>query len=279
MRTPILISLLLTAACLCQVGTADTPTAILVGDSAMVPMRAVFEWLNADIHYQSGRITAIRGTDTVSLAIGSRQATINGRPVTLAALPILRNGITYVPLRFVAESMGAGVEYDGARQRVTINRDGRTMILQIAARRSTSGNAAVDLACEVLAALLPVFDAETYRGRRIVFFPLKSHAWVREYVECWPPSEDDRLDRDPRFQSVLRRYGGKPGDRWYPYEGILVDDHCYQVTFPGWNSQWTIDTSGGFQEPHVEGIRYEMEVSEWSWQAEKVGGQWRFSQR
>lgn len=126
-------ALLLLVAGVCLTGpvAADAPTAILVSDSAMVPVRAVFEWLNATVTYAGGRITAARGTDTVCLAVGSRQASVNGQAVVLPTSPMLRGGTTYVPLRFVAESMGAGVSYDAAVSRVVVTDGDRSLTIPV----------------------------------------------------------------------------------------------------------------------------------------------------
>lgn len=55
------------------------------------------------------------------------KATVNGKSITLEAAPIIQSGSTYVPLRFVTESMGAEVLYDDKTRRITVLR-GSTML-------------------------------------------------------------------------------------------------------------------------------------------------------
>ena len=57
---------------------------------------------------------------TVSYDGGKKQATVNGKTVTLDVAPQLLNDRTMVPLRFVVESLGAIVEWEDVTQTVTI---------------------------------------------------------------------------------------------------------------------------------------------------------------
>ncbi|UUZ89853.1 copper amine oxidase N-terminal domain-containing protein [Paenibacillus sp. P25] len=59
----------------------------------------------------------------LQLTIGSTDASVNGQTVKLEKPVALVNGTTYVPVRFVTESFGAKVQWDGELQMVTITRD------------------------------------------------------------------------------------------------------------------------------------------------------------
>ena len=72
-----------------------------------VPLRSIFERLGASVVYAAGTINATKGPTTVSLHIGSTQATVNGQPQSLDVAPFIVGATTYVPLRFVAQSLGA----------------------------------------------------------------------------------------------------------------------------------------------------------------------------
>ncbi|MCE5238828.1 copper amine oxidase N-terminal domain-containing protein [bacterium] len=113
--------------CLAIPAIPDSRAAFPVCDTAMVPMRAVFEGLGATVTYAGGRISAVRGTDTICLAVGSKEAWVNGRAVAQPTPPVLHDTITYVPLRFVAESLGAGVRYDGPNRRIVISDADRSL--------------------------------------------------------------------------------------------------------------------------------------------------------
>src|ERR1700744_6021442 len=90
-----------------------------------VPLRGVFEQLGASVVYQDGTINAEgRGNRSVSLHIGSTQATVNGQPQTIDVAPFIIGASTYVPLRFVSQALGANVDWDGANRVVVITTSG-----------------------------------------------------------------------------------------------------------------------------------------------------------
>lgn len=82
------------------------------GGRVFVPLRAVFEGLNAGVAYDNGTINATSGDRTVQVKIGSNQAIVNGQQTFLDAAPFIQGSTTMVPLRFVSEALGATVDYD-----------------------------------------------------------------------------------------------------------------------------------------------------------------------
>jgi hypothetical protein len=89
-----------------------------------VPLRGVFEQLGATVVYQAGVINATGRGHTVSLRIGSQQATVDGQQQTVDVAPFIIGASTYVPLRFVSQALGASVNYDGSNRVVAINTNG-----------------------------------------------------------------------------------------------------------------------------------------------------------
>ena len=84
----------------------------------LVPLRPIFQALGARVTYAAGRIQGQKGDRSVDLTLGSAQARVNGAPVTLDVPARLIGTDTYVPLRFVAEALGAKVTVEGATIRV-----------------------------------------------------------------------------------------------------------------------------------------------------------------
>lgn len=76
----------------------------------LVPMRIVFESLDAQVSYAQGAVIVTKGPDTVRLVIGEQVAYINGKETVLDVTPKIVNDRTMVPLRFVSEALGAEVE-------------------------------------------------------------------------------------------------------------------------------------------------------------------------
>jgi hypothetical protein len=105
---------------------AVQPTSI--GGRVFIPLRAVAESMKADVRWDASTQTVIGGREgkNFTLPIGSRTANVDGRTVSLDAPARLMYGTTMVPLRFVAEALGAQVGWNNAAQRVSVNLDGAT---------------------------------------------------------------------------------------------------------------------------------------------------------
>ena len=89
-----------------------------------VPLRGVFERLGASVVYANGLINATGNGRNISLHIGSTNATVNGQPVTIDVAPFLVGPRTLVPLRFVAQALGATVNWNAANRTVAIYSSG-----------------------------------------------------------------------------------------------------------------------------------------------------------
>lgn len=90
--------------------------------NTFVPMRAIFEKLGATVKWDQNTktATAAKGKTVVKLTIGKTTATVNGKSVTLTAAAITLNGNTMVPLRFIAEALGATIGWENATQTAII---------------------------------------------------------------------------------------------------------------------------------------------------------------
>ncbi len=65
----------------------------------------------------------------IKMTLDSLTATVNGEAKTLDAAPVIKNSRTMLPVRFVAENLGATVGWDAATQTVSIN--GTGVVIQI----------------------------------------------------------------------------------------------------------------------------------------------------
>ena len=101
--------------------TLDVPP-ILKDGRVMVPMRAIFEALGAEISWdgENLRVSGSKGYTSVALTIGETTAQLNGNAVELDVPAEIADGRTLVPTRFVAESLGSRVHWDPARRLVQI---------------------------------------------------------------------------------------------------------------------------------------------------------------
>ncbi len=89
----------------------------------LVPMRSVFEALEASVSWDSKTqtITAKKGSTTIILKAGQKSATVGNRTVTLDVPAKVTGGTTYVPMRFVSETLGATVNWNAAASQVIVN--------------------------------------------------------------------------------------------------------------------------------------------------------------
>lgn len=95
---------------------------VKIEGNTMVPMRAIFERLGAEVKWNNEErsVTAVKGGTAIYLAIDSRNATVNGKPVELVIAAQLVDSNTMVPIRFVSEALEAKVDWIDATQTVVI---------------------------------------------------------------------------------------------------------------------------------------------------------------
>lgn len=67
------------------------------------------------------KVTLIKGTTIVQLTIGSKILMVNGLSLTMDVAPEITSDRTCLPIRFVAQVLGATVGWDEATQTVTMN--------------------------------------------------------------------------------------------------------------------------------------------------------------
>ena len=100
---------------------------IIQDDRTLVPMRKIFEALDAQVVWdEAGQtVMAMQNEDIILLRIGETGLYKNGELVYTMAVPAqIVNDRTLVPLRAVAESLGASVTWDGVKYVIEIQSAG-----------------------------------------------------------------------------------------------------------------------------------------------------------
>jgi hypothetical protein len=95
---------------------------IIVNGRTLLPLRSILEALGATVEWNSTTrtVTATKGSTIIQLVIDSSTATVNGTPQTLDVPAQIKDGRTLVPVRFLAETFGATVLWDGVTRTITI---------------------------------------------------------------------------------------------------------------------------------------------------------------
>lgn len=100
----------------------DVPPVIVEGRT-LVPVRAIFEALGAEVNWDgtSGTATATKGATTVAVQVGSATAYVNGVATQLDVPAQTIDNRTLVPARFVSEALGADVQWNSTTETVSIS--------------------------------------------------------------------------------------------------------------------------------------------------------------
>lgn len=106
-----------------QVMAFDQPP-VMRSSRVFVPMRAIFERLGSTVVYANGNINAQGNGRSVHLSIGSTNVMIDGQNSTMDVAPFTIAGRTEVPLRFVAQALGANVNWNANTSTVYISTSG-----------------------------------------------------------------------------------------------------------------------------------------------------------
>ncbi len=220
-----------------QLATSVAP--IQRNGRTLVPMRDIFQALGASVAWnnQTQGITATRGgtpAANVGLQIGSRFATVNGRGVTLDQPAVLYRGNTMVPMRFVAEALGAQVNWNGATEVAAITTGNHVAVAglrQISVPQGAVVKVTLDSALS---------SATARRGDRFTSTVVSQNPGDSEFpagskiegVVSDATSQDGNAPGmlDLSFQSVVL-----PGGSRYPLDGSLIalDSANVDTSTPG----------------------------------------------
>ncbi len=105
--------------------TGTTP--LIIGGRTLLPIRAVVEAIGGTIDWNAATqtVTITAQTATIRLTIGNRTATVNGTslpidPQNAAVVPVIVNGRTMLPVRFIGEQLGGTVDWNATTRTATL---------------------------------------------------------------------------------------------------------------------------------------------------------------
>lgn len=101
--------------------TFDQPP-IIKEDRTLVPVRAIFEALGADVEWVEAqkKIIAKRGYHTIVMKIDSRVMTVNNVMHVLDVAPVIVSDRTLVPVRAISEAFGIKTDWNEAQRTVIL---------------------------------------------------------------------------------------------------------------------------------------------------------------
>ncbi len=95
---------------------------VIVNSRTLLPVRAIVEEIGGSVEWNSDTKTVglQSGDNNIQLEIDSATAYLNNEPYTFDTPPAIIGGRTMLPIRFIAESFGLEVSWNGEEQIVTI---------------------------------------------------------------------------------------------------------------------------------------------------------------
>ncbi len=88
----------------------------------LVPVRYLADALGATTNWDASTqtVTVTTAVYNISMVIGSTTLTVNGQAQTMDVAPVINDGRTYLPARYVAETLGYNVDWDAKNKIVVI---------------------------------------------------------------------------------------------------------------------------------------------------------------
>ncbi|WP_433939880.1 copper amine oxidase N-terminal domain-containing protein [Paenibacillus lautus] len=106
---------------------------ILKNNRVLIPIRAVSQNMGIDVKWNQFQKTAqlTKGESVITLAVQFKRALVNQDRVDFDAPVELIQNTTYVPLRFVSQTMGADVKWDQKTKEATVILDGKQVVVKL----------------------------------------------------------------------------------------------------------------------------------------------------
>ncbi len=183
---------------------------VIENDRTLVPLRAIFEALDATVEWigETGTVIATKGENTVELTIGSTTYKVNDQAKEMDVPAQIKNSRTLVPLSVVSESLGCSAEWDGEAYEVNF---------------CTPAHQAVVAETDRIRAIKPTVDGAYKTVGEGVRLPIKMYI----------PEEDTQEKKI----AVLTIHGGS----WY---AITEDSDSWDGSWMNYQAQYYYDKFG-----------------------------------
>lgn len=112
----------------------------IINDRTYIPVRGLIEAIGGSAQWDNDTKTAVLnyGSDEIRLTIDSTTAYYNNTAVEIDTAPVIVNGRTMLPARFIAESFGFDVEWDSESKTITISETAGEVSTEITTAEETT---------------------------------------------------------------------------------------------------------------------------------------------
>lgn len=110
-------------------GKGTTP--VIIGDRTMIPIRAIIEELSGNVEWidNERKVVVTLKDKKVEVWINKKTIKVNGKNKDIDVEPQIIKDRTMLPLRFVVENLGCGLEWDEFNNKITITYEGSGGVL------------------------------------------------------------------------------------------------------------------------------------------------------
>jgi hypothetical protein len=118
----------------------DTQPSLMYSDNVMVPVRPVLENMGGEVHWDASTKTVtanVKGKE-IEFKIYEPVATVDGKYLDLQNAPVMVEGRTLIPMRFLVDAFGAQVNWSETDKMLSIDTDGAIAQEEIAPAPSQS---------------------------------------------------------------------------------------------------------------------------------------------
>ena len=107
---------------------------VIINERTLIPVRGLFEKLGAAIEWDgaAGMVKIVSNETTILLWADHQTASVNGQSMQMDVAPKIINDRMMIPVRFISESLGYQVGWDGITATVTITGTTLAVIQKIA---------------------------------------------------------------------------------------------------------------------------------------------------
>ena len=194
---------------------------VIVNERTLVPIRAIIEAMGGTVGWDGEKreVSLDYNGDNIRLVIDSTTAYFNGKASQLDTAPAIINERTMLPIRFIAESFGFDVAWDGDTQKITITKtaeaaaaSSKTLVVYFSCTNNTK-KLAEKVAAAAEGDLVQLVPAQEYTAEDIDY-----------NSDCRANREQNDAAARPEIKNVIENYSD--------YDTVMICHPIWWGTIP-----------------------------------------------